>query len=213
MLRGVLLVRFNTKLGPVPEGMIPHDFIDKSKMSEIFMQIWANYPKSGESQFTMVQFNKVNLFGCLLYDDDNLGSYCIASFFDSDAVDEIWEKLEDIKKLMESTNRKIKENMIAQAALQELYENIMKITAKPTIGVSKALADNIYSVFKDVFENMSKLLSVIKNIKDGDLKGKLLQEVEKLSESLLTLSMLWGGREIATLLIHRLLSSITSEER
>ena len=211
MLRGVLLIRFNTKLGPVPEGMVPHDFIDKSKIPEISMQIWANYPKTNESGFTMVHLNKVNLFGCLLYDnEDRLGSYCLASFFDSNTVDEVWDKLEDVKKLMEITNKKIKESMLIQEALQELYENIMKITAKQMVG--KVLSDNVYSTFKDVFENMSKLISTIKNIQNSDLKEKLLQEVEKLSESLLTLSILWGGREIATLLIHRLLSILTVKE-
>jgi len=211
MLKGVLLVRFDSKLGPIPEGMFPHDFIDKSKIPEISMQIWANYPRTDESGFTMVHFNRVNLFGCLLYDnDEKLGSYSIVSFFEPSAVNEIWGKFEDIKKLIEIVNKKIKEDLNIQVALQELYENLMKITAKPI--VSEVLEDDVYSVFKDVFENISGLISTIKNISDDDLKERLLQEAEKLSESLLTLSILWGGREIATLLIHRLLSLLAQRK-
>lgn len=211
MLKGVLLVRFDSKLGPIPEGMFPHDFIDKSKIPEISMQIWANYPRTDESGFTMVHFNRVNLFGCLLYDnDEKLGSYSIVSFFEPNAVNEIWGKFEDIKKLMEIVNKKIKEDLNIQVALQELYKNLMKITEKPI--VSEVLGDDVYSVFKDVFENMSGLISTIKNINDDDLKERLLQEAEKLSESLLTLSILWGGREIATLLIHRLLTLLAQRK-
>lgn len=211
MLKGVLLVCFDSKLGPIPEGMFPHDFIDKSKIPEISMQIWANYPRTDESGFTMVHFNRVNLFGCLLYDnDEKLGSYSIVSFFEPNAVNEIWGKFEDIKKLMEIVNKKIKEDLNIQVALQELYKNLMKITEKPI--VSEVLGDDVYSVFKDVFENMSGLISTIKNINDDDLKERLLQEAEKLSESLLTLSILWGGREIATLLIHRLLTLLAQRK-
>lgn len=205
MLKGVLLVRFDSKLGPIPEGMFPQDFIDRSKVPEITMQIWANLPKAGSSGCTLVHFSKINLFGCLLYDEDsNLGSYCIASFFDSDAVAKIWGRFEDIKKLMEIINGKIKERLPVQTALQELYKNIMKIITRPVI--SGVLKDNIYSTFKEVFENLVHLISTIRNIKDEDTKKKLIKEVENLSESLLTLSILWGGREIATLLIRRLLS-------
>lgn len=207
MLKGVLLICFDSKLGPIPEGMFPHDFVDKSKIPEISMQIWANLPKTTGMGYTMVHFNKINLFGCLLYNEDNkLGSYCIVSFFEPDSVNEIWEKLEDIKKLMEIANKKIKENMSIQAALQELYEDVMKIIAKPV--VSEVLKDNVYSAFKEVFENLVRLISTIKSMKDENIKRKIIEEVESLSESLLTLSILWGGREIATLLIQRLLSSL-----
>jgi len=209
VLKGVLLVRFDSKLGPIPEGMFPQDFIDRNKIPEITMQIWANLPKAGGNGYTLVNFNKINLFGFLLYDEDgNLGPYCIASFFDSDAVAEIWGRFEDIKKLMEIINNKIKEKLPVQVALQELYENIMKIITRPII--SGVLKDNVYSTFKEVFENLAYLISTIKNIKDEDIKKKMIEKVKNLSENLLTLSILWGGREIATLLIKRLLSSTTT---
>lgn len=212
MIRGTSLIRFDLKLGPLMEERFPWNFLQDIDVADVSLQLWLLKDMSkrkGEENFVYSYLQGVDMFACAYFDhSDRIGDFCVVCFFDKEDAGTIFLKSNDVKALLETASKRIKNGEDLTLVLQDLYRSLLGfVKAEKTEAV--ALPEEVFSIFSQVFVSLRALLRGIKRIDDIFIKTELLRSLKDLTMNLIELSIKCGGRDALSMLVQSLLEELS----
>ncbi|MHA1583391.1 MAG: hypothetical protein ACTSYM_12965 [Candidatus Baldrarchaeia archaeon] len=209
MLKGVLLVRFDYKLGPVAEAMFPEGFIPRERLWNAALDVWVSSGAKDLSEAkgcTQALFHDLGMIACIYFGEvEKTEYYAIAAFFDSKKSDQAWHMLREVEEILKDGINKLRDNMPPDIVAENIYYFIGNLIAKKRFAKAPA---HVIVMFRDLFSTLSALIDII-SVLDEKSKRLLLPIVEAHIERLAELALFLGGREVVRDLIRSVMEKLT----
>ena len=209
LLQGIILTKFDYKLGPVAEYTYPQNFLDQATLFDLSFRIWTGAGLLNLSEakgFTYLTFEQINAFGLTIFDKtQKYGNFGITCLFTKGDSSIIVPNLEKFKGILQKHNEELKDGQPVETVFESLFtamSNALKeITSEKT--KAKTDADTIKNEF---YILLSELYELKKTLNDTSYntpltKEQILSRITKVIESAIILGdKLFGPDFVARLL-------------
>lgn len=214
MLHGIIITRFDLKIGPLAEYVYPKDFMGEGELFDLSFRIWtgAGFLNLSEAKgFTYQTYNPHKKFGITIFDTtDTLGTYAITCLFSEDDSALIVPNIRKFQDVISKANEKIKDGKMPESVLEELYTQLVELyneikerslAPREVKMLPQEKRQKLVNGLSVVFSNIRKLKELAANLNDEALKKELLASIEVISSALMTIaSSVLESDEISQLL-------------
>ena len=208
MLQGIIMTRFDFKLGPVAEYTYPQKFIDEVSLFDLSFRIWTGAGMLDLSEakgFTYLTFEQVKAFGLTIFDKmSDYGNYGVTCLFAKDDSSIIVPNIDKFKKVLQKNNEVLKSGKPVETVFANLFTEMSTLfkeitSAKPKLETNTdALKNEFYMLLSELY-SLKKLLSTLGD--DTLANEQILAKVTKIIESSIILGdKLFGADFVARLL-------------
>jgi len=208
MLKGVLLVKFDYKLGPIAEAMFPEGFIPHERLWNVALDVWTSSGAKDLSEAkgcTQALFHDLGMVACTYFGEaKEVGHYALTVFFDSKSSDQTWHMLKDIEEILKNGINELGNNVPPDLVVKNVYNFVGNLIAKKKI--SKAPI-HVFIMFRNLFSTLSMLIDIV-SVLDEKSKRTILPILEAHVERLAELALFLGGREIVRDLIRSIMEKL-----
>ncbi|MHA1721698.1 MAG: hypothetical protein ACTSXW_01340 [Candidatus Baldrarchaeia archaeon] len=208
MLKGVLLVKFDYKLGPIAEAMFPEGFIPHEKLWNVALDVWTSSGAKDLSEAkgcTQALFHNLGMIACTYFGEaEKVGHYALTVFFDSKSGDQTWHMLKEIENILKNGINDLGNNVPPDLVVKNVYNFVGDLIAKRK--VLKA-PTHVFIMFRDLFSTLSMLIDIV-SILDENSKRMILPTLEVHVERLAELALFLGGRDVVRDLIRSIMEKL-----
>jgi len=208
MLKGVFLVRFDYRLGPIAEAIFPEGFIPRERLWNMALDIWVRSGAKDLSEAkgcTQALFHDLGMVAFIYFGEVGKDKhYALAAFFDSKKTNQTWHMLEDVKEILKDGINRLKNNVPPERVVEDVYNFIGNLVAKRMFVRVPA---HVFIMFRDLFNSLSSLIDIISNL-DEKSKELILPTLEAHVERLAELALFLGGREVVRDLIRSVMEKL-----
>lgn len=209
MLQGIILTKFDYKLGPVAEYTYPQNFLDQATLFDLSFRIWTGaglLDLSEAKGFTYLTFEQINAFGLTIFDKtQKYGNFGITCLFAKGASSIIVPNLDKFKEILQRHNEELKNGQSIEVVFESLFtamSNALKevTSEKPKVKIDTDTLKNEFYVL------LSELYELKKTLNDTShsaplTKEQILSRITKVIESAIILGdKLFGPDFVARLL-------------
>ncbi|MEM1658212.1 MAG: hypothetical protein QXX87_04090 [Candidatus Jordarchaeales archaeon] len=202
MFRGVVVVSFDYKLGPIVEATFPEGVVPKESLWDLAVDVWMSI-FSGEITEDSNQKIYGNL-GRLAFISfcENSENYAVIALFDESDGGTVWQFKDTLKEVIGRAVENLRKGTRSTDVARTVYEEINGIIAGP-----RKLPIEVYNDVTRMYDALGNILKLVNEVKESDVKNKLITAVAELSDRIadlvLNLASLWGDREIINSLIRK----------
>ncbi|MEM3664907.1 MAG: hypothetical protein QXW47_08600 [Candidatus Jordarchaeales archaeon] len=202
MFRGVIVVSFDYRLGPIveamfPEGVIPRDAVWNFAL-DIWMSIFSREVTEDSNQKVYGDLGRLAIISFC----ENSENYALIALFDDGDGGAVWQLKDALKEVMSRAVEALKKGSRSIDVARSVYDDINGLIAGP-----RKFPVEVYERFREIYDALGKVLSVLNEVKDDEVKGKLLSTVseltDKISDLALNLALTWGDRDIISAILRR----------
>jgi len=202
LFRGVIVVSFDYRLGPIveamfPEGVIPRDAVWNFAL-DIWMSIFSREVTEDSNQKVYGDLGRLAIISFC----ENSENYALIALFDDGDGGAVWQLKDALKEVMSRAVEALKKGSRSIDVARSVYDDINGLIAGP-----RKFPVEVYERFREIYDALGKVLSVLNEVKDDEVKGKLLSTVseltDKISDLALNLALTWGDRDIISAILRR----------
>ncbi|MGQ4832913.1 MAG: hypothetical protein ACP6IS_03310 [Candidatus Asgardarchaeia archaeon] len=201
MLYGIIITRFDLKIGPLAEYVFPKNFISEGELFDLSFRIWtgAGFLNLSEAKGTFYQaYSNYKFFGVSRFDNHTeLGAYAITCLFSEEDSSVIVANLKEIEEILNKANERLQNGEDPEKVLEETFtlvsDAVNKMKEKEE--KKKELSKEITMDKRKIKENLEVALANIKvlknhlqNINDENVKSDLLATIEVITSALMSIA-------------------------
>lgn len=202
MFRGVVVVGFDYRIGPVveamfPEGVVPRDSVWNLAL-DVWMSIFSREITEDSNQKAYGDYGRLAVISFC----ENGENYALVALFDDDDGGVVWQIKDALKEVMDRAVEKLKKGGRSFDVARSVYEEINGLVAGP-----RRFPVEVYDGFKRIYDMLGKVLNALNEVKDEEVKGRLVGVVSELADSIsdlaLNLALTWGDRNIISAILRK----------
>jgi len=209
LLQGIILTKFDYKLGPVAEYTYPQNFLDQATLFDLSFRIWTGaglLDLSEAKGFTYLTFEQINAFGLTIFDKtQKYGNFGITCLFTKEDSSVIVPNLEKFKGVLQKHNDELKNGQPVEAVFERLFTALSSTLEEVTSGKTEEKVD-VDIIKNEFYILLSELYELKKTLNNSSCntpltKEQILSRVTKVIESAIILGdKLFGPDFVARLL-------------
>ncbi|MHA1631655.1 MAG: hypothetical protein ACTSXC_02430 [Candidatus Freyarchaeota archaeon] len=202
MFRGVAVVSFDYRLGPVVEAVFPEGIIPGDKMWDISLDVWMSiFSRKITEENNQKVYGELGKLAYVRFCENNV-NYALLALFDSDDGGLVWQLKDELEEVLNRGIEKLKKGVDSHSIARELYDQINGLVVGP-----KKFPSEVYESFKAVYDALSGVLKIVDEVGEAEVKEKLIKATaeltDKISDLALNLALTWGDREIISAILRR----------
>jgi hypothetical protein len=210
MLKGVLLIKFDYKLGPIAEAMFPEGFIPREKLWNMALDVWVS---SGAKDLSEAEgcvqtlFPDLGMIACIFFGKTKeVEHYALAVFFESKSKsnEQIWQMQNTVEEILKNGLNKLGNGASPEIVVKEVYYNVGNLIAKRRVSDAPMY---VYDMFRSVFDTLSELIDLVTSL-DTQSKDIIMPVLERHVERLAELALFLGGRKAVRELVKKVMEKL-----
>lgn len=202
MFRGVIVISFDYRLGPVVEAMFPEGVVSRDNVWNLALDVWMSiFSREITDESDQKVYGDLGKLALVSFCENN-ENYALVALFDEDDGSTIWQLRDALKEVMGRGVEKLRKGGRSFDVARSVYDEVNGLVAGP-----RKFPSEVYEGFKAVYDALGEVLKIISDVKEEEVKGRLVGAVsdltDRISDLALNLALTWGDRDIINAILRR----------